>query len=547
MRFSVRINDRGNLPFEKPVTGKDILKQLGSSQNRKIVAWHVNHYLRPLNWVVEEDTAVDFVDTSSFEGMSVYRSTLSFLLVIAARQALDTDVFIRHSISDGYYCEFADGVADEGKIEQLRSSLEGLVTRDVPIETVILPLDKARKIFELQGNASKANLLHWTGVDPVMVYRCEGQYGYFYVPLAPSAGYVDSFGIVPFGDGFVMRFPTVSSPRDLPPFRPSRKLAEVFREYSQWLDILDVGTMESLHRHVTAGRAKDLILVSEALHSQRFNYLAEKVSKSDEVRLVCIAGPSGSGKTTSAKRLAVHLMVCGMHPLTISLDDYFLDRDKTPRDDEGNYDFESIEALDMDLVNEHLEGLLQGATVRLPKFNFVTGRREKGPEKALGPKGVIIIEGIHGLNDRLFQNIARKSLFKVYVSPLTGISLDTHNRTSTTDNRLLRRLVRDYRLRGKDAETTLKQWPSVIRGAQQYIFPYQEGADEMFNSALVYELSVLKGYAEPLLRTIGETSPVYGDAQRLLGILRFIPFIPSDTVPNDSILREFIGGSGFDV
>jgi uridine kinase len=547
MRFSVRINDRGNLPFEKPVTGKDILKQLGSSQNRKIVAWHVNHYLRPLSWVVEEETAVDFVDTSSFEGMSVYRSTLSFLLVIAARQALDTDVFIRHSISDGYYCEFADGVADEGKIEQLRSSLEGLVTRDVPIETVILPLDKARKIFEVQGNASKANLLHWTGVDPVMVYRCEGQYGYFYVPLAPSAGYVDSFGIVPFGDGFVMRFPTVSSPRDLPPFRPSRKLAEVFREYSQWLDILDVGTMESLHRHVTAGRAKDLILVSEALHSQRFNYLAEKVSKSDEVRLVCIAGPSGSGKTTSAKRLAVHLMVCGMHPLTISLDDYFLDRDKTPRDDEGNYDFESIEALDMDLVNEHLEGLLQGATVRLPKFNFVTGRREKGPEKALGPKGVIIIEGIHGLNDRLFQNIARKSLFKVYVSPLTGISLDTHNRTSTTDNRLLRRLVRDYRLRGKDAETTLKQWPSVIRGAQQYIFPYQEGADEMFNSALVYELSVLKGYAEPLLRTIGETSPVYGDAQRLLGILRFIPFIPSDTVPNDSILREFIGGSGFDV
>ncbi|MGC9490926.1 MAG: nucleoside kinase, partial [Thermovirgaceae bacterium] len=423
MRFSVRINNRTNLPFDKPVTGRDILKQLGSSRNRKIVAWHVNHYLRPLSWVVEEDAEVDFVDTSSFEGMTVYRSTLSFLLVIAARQALDTDVFIRHSISDGYYFEFADGAADEEKIDRLRCALEGLVTRDVPIETVILPLDKARKIFEVQGNASKANLLHWTGVDPVMAYRCEGQYGYFYVPLAPSAGYVDSYGIVPFGDGFVMRFPTVSSPRKLPPFRPPRKLAEVFREYSQWLDILDVGTMESLHRHVTAGRAKDLILVSEALHSQRFNYLAEKVSKSDEVRLVCIAGPSGSGKTTSAKRLAVHLTVCGMHPLTISLDDYFLDRDKTPLDDEGNYDFESIEALDMDLVNEHLEGLLAGATVRLPKFNFVTGRREKGLEKTLSPKGVIIIEGIHGLSDHLFQNIARKSLFKIYVSPLTGISL----------------------------------------------------------------------------------------------------------------------------
>ncbi|MFP4482989.1 MAG: nucleoside kinase [Thermovirgaceae bacterium] len=547
MSFFVRINGRSQMAFEKPVTGSDILKRMGSSQNRKIVAWHVNHYLRPLSWVVEEAAEVDFVDTSSFEGMAIYRSTLSFLLVIVAKKALGTDVFIRHSISDGYFCEFADGAADEERITRLRRALEDLVSRDVPIETVTLPLDKARKVFENQGNASKANLLHWTGVDPVMTYRCEGEYGYFYVPLAPSASYVDSFGIVSFDDGFVLRFPTVSSPRDLPPFRPPKKLAEVFQEYSQWLDILDVGTMESLHRHVTAGRARELILVSEALHSQRLNYLAEEVSKSEKVRLVCIAGPSGSGKTTSANRLAIHLTVCGMHPLIISLDDYFLDREKTPRDEEGNYDFESIEALDVNLVNEHLENLLEGATVRLPKFNFVTGKREKGPERALGPKGVIIVEGIHGLNDRLFRNVARSSVFKIYVSPLTGISLDTHNRTSTTDNRLLRRLVRDYRLRAKDAETTLKQWPSVIRGAQQYIFPYQEGADEMFNSALVYELSVLKGYVEPLLRTIKETSPVYGDAQRLLGILRFIPFIPSDTVPNDSILREFIGGSGFDV
>lgn len=547
MGFSVRVNGQKHLTFDEALTGKEILKRMGSSRIRKIVAWHVNHYLRPLSWVVEDDAEVDFVDTSGFEGMAVYRSTLSFLLVIAARQTLGTDVFIRHSISDGYFCEFADGVTNEERIAQLRHALGDLVSRDVPVETVTLPLDKARKVFEAQGNASKANLLHWTGIDPVMAYKCEGQYGYFYVPLAPSSGYVDSFEIVPFRDGFVMRFPTVSSPRELPPFRPPRKLAEVFQEYSQWLDILGVGTMESLHRHVTAGRARDLILVSEALHNQRLNHLAEKISGNENVRLVCIAGPSGSGKTTSAKRLAIHLTMCGMHPLIISLDDYFLNREETPRDEEGNYDFESIEALDIDLVNEHLERLLDGESVNPPKFNFVTGRREKGPEKTLGPKGIIIVEGIHGLNDRLFRNVARSSVFKIYVSPLTGISLDTHNRTSTTDNRLLRRLVRDYRLRAKDAETTLRQWPSVIRGAQQYIFPYQEGADEMFNSALVYELSVLKGYVEPLLRTIGETSPVYGDAQRLLGILRFIPFIPSDTVPNDSILREFIGGSGFDV
>lgn len=547
MPFAVRVNGQREMVFDKPRTGMNILQKMGSSANRKIVAWHVNHYLRPLSWEVEDDAEVDFVDTSSFEGMAVYRSTLSFLLVIAAKQALDEDVFIRHSISDGYFCELADGTPDEGTLKKLRNALDELVRRDVAIEAVTLPLDKARRVFEAQGDVSKANLLHWTGVDPVSSYRCEGQYGYFYVPLAPSAGYVDSCELVPFRDGFVLRFPTVSSPRDLPPFRPPRKLAEVFQEYSQWLDILDVGTMESLHRHVTAGRARDLILVSEALHSQRFNRLAEEISSRGDVRVVCIAGPSGSGKTTSAKRLGIHLTVCGKHPLAISLDDYFLDREKTPKDEEGNYDFESVEALDIELVNDHLERLLRGETVRLPRFNFVTGKRETGPERRLGGKGILIVEGIHGLNDRLFRHTPRSSVFRVYVSPLTGISLDRHNRTSTTDNRLLRRLVRDYRLRAKNAETTLTQWPSVIRGAQQYIFPYQEGADEMFNSALVYEFSVLKGYAEPLLRTIGETSPVYGDAQRLLGIMRFIPFIPSDTVPNNSILREFIGGSGFDV
>jgi len=547
MGYEIRIDGQKRMTSEKPKSGKDILRELGSSGNRKIVAWHVNHYLRPLSWVLDEDGEVDFVDTTGFEGMSVYRSTLSFLLVIAAKKTLGTDVFIRHSISDGYFCEFAEEIAREGALERLKEGLDDLIRRDVPIEMVILPLDKARRVFESQGDESKANLLHWTGVDPVVAYRCEGHYGYLYVPLAPSAGYVDSYDLVPFRDGFVLRFPTVSSPSELPPFRPPRKLADVFQEYSKWLDILDVGTMESLHRHVTAGRAKELILVSEALHNQRFNHLAEEISSRPDIRLVCIAGPSGSGKTTSAKRLAVHLMVCGKHPLAISLDDYFVDREKTPKDEEGNYDFESIEALDIDLVNDHLERLLGGENVRLPRFNFVTGKREEGPEKMLGSKGVLIVEGIHGLNDRLFRHISRSSVFKIYVSPLTGISLDQHNRTSTTDNRLLRRLVRDYRQRAKDPETTLAQWPSVIRGAQEYIFPYQEGADEMFNSALVYELSVLKGYAEPLLRTIGETSCVYGDAQRLLGILRFIPFIPSDTVPNDSILREFIGGSGFSV
>jgi uridine kinase len=344
----------------------------------------------------------------------------------------------------------------------------------------------------------------------------------------------------------VLRFPGLTDPEALPPFQAVKSLADVFREYSQWLDVLGVSTMDSLHEIVADGRVLDLILVSEALHGESLARIARTVADRPEVRLVCLAGPSGSGKTTTARRLSVQFRACGRRTVPLFLDDYFVDRERTPRDENGDYDFEALEALDLDLINEHLSALMAGEEIQAPRFNFATGQRSPGRRIRLEPDQLLVIEGIHGLNDRLTEAVPEEAKYRIFVSPLTGVSLDRHNRTSTTDNRLLRRLVRDFRVRGYSPQSTLLRWPSVIRGSHRHIFPYQQRADVMFNTAMVYELGVLKGYAEPLLRAIPEDSPAFGEAQRLLSWLRFVPFVPSDNVPNLSILREFIGGSCFE-
>lgn len=533
------------ISFSSPVGGAEVLAVSEHESRRNIVAWRVNHYLRSLDWTIDDDAVVEFVDTSSFEGMEVYRRSLSFLLVLACKRVLNQDIFIRHSLSDGYYCELPSGFPSKEDVARVKRLMEQMVDMDLPFMRKLVSIDQAKRIFERQGNADKARLLQWAAIDPVEVYCCADTHGFFYAPLAPSTGYLRVFDLVPYGGGMVLLFPTVAYPDGLPPFQPPKKLAEVFREYTEWLDILNVGTMDNLHKLVAEGKAGDLILTSEALHSQRLSHIAKDIASRSRVRLVCMAGPSGSGKTTASLRLRVQLQALGKRAVTLALDDYFLERDRTPVDAEGNYDFEALEALDIELINDHLRRLLTGEAVRLPHFNFLTGKREWGELLQLGSNALLIIEGIHGLNERVSESISDDDKYRIYVSPLTALNLDRHNRTSTTDNRLLRRLVRDYRTRGKLPEVTLRQWPSVVRGAQKHIFPYQERADIMFNSALVYELSALKGYAEPLLSTIPEESPVYGEARRLISFLRFIPFFPSDQVPNDSILREFIGGSCF--
>ena len=545
MGFYVDVVGWRRILSEVPLSGPDVLQELGIEGRREVVAWRVNRYLRSLDWTIDEDATVELVDASSSEGMEVYRRTLSFLLVLACRQALGCQISIRHSISNAYYCELSTGPASADQVSRIRRAMRELVAQDISIRRIVVSLDKARRIFDAQGDDDKARLLQWAVQDPVELYSCQGRFGFYYAPLAPSSGAVPLFDLISYAPGMVLRFPTIHSPFSLPDFQATPRLVDVFREYGEWLDILDVGTMASLHEQVAEDKTVDIIMVSEAFHARRLALVSEEIVRRKSVRLVCMAGPSASGKTTTSRRLRVQLQLSGLHPVALSLDEYFVDRERTPRDEEGRYDFEDINALDLELLNSHLQRLLAGDEVQLPRFDFLLGKRTPGRKLRLRPKDILIIEGIHGLNDRLTEAVPEDLKYGIFVSPLTGVSLDRHTRTSTTDNRFLRRMVRDHRTRGKSPENTILQWPSVTRGAFKHIFPFQDRADALFNTVLVYELSVLRGYAEPLLRTVPESSPAFGEAQRLLSMLRFVPVIPADNVPNTSILREFIGGSCF--
>jgi uridine kinase len=532
---------------DTPIMGHEVLALSDMEDaERLIIAWRVNRILRPMSWVVDDDSEVEFVDTSSFEGTEIYRSTLTFLLVLACKRALGREVAVKYSMNSSYYCEFPGVTASEEDIAKVKDEMGKIVASSLPIQMATLPLDKAKKIFERQGNADRARLIQSSGKDPVMLYRCAGIYGYFGVPLASTTGMLKAFDLHCFAPGFLLRFPSIIESEVLAPLQVVPKLMDVFREYSTWLGVLGLSTMDSLHDRVAKGKSLDLILISEAFHGEALARISKHIIDRGTVRIVCLAGPSSSGKTTTSKRLSIQLQVSGKNPVALALDNYYVDRDKTPRDENGNYDFEALEALDIELINENISALLAGEEVELPRFDFVAGTRKPGPRLRLEINDILIIEGIHGLNDKLTQEIPNESKCKIFISPLTGVNLDSHNRIGTTDTRLLRRLVRDYRTRGHSPERTLLMWPSVIKGSHKHIFPYEEGADLLFNSSLVYEISVLKGYAEPLLRAIPETSQAYGEASRLLSMLSFAPVIPSENVPNLSILREFIGGSCFE-
>lgn len=547
MAFTIEVAGHGRIKTDTPLMGQEVLSLATKCKREGVVAWRVNRILRPLGWVLDESSCVEFVDTSSFEGMEIYRKTLIFLLVIACKNVLNRDIIVRHSMNDSYYCDFADYSVSKKDVAAIAAEMQSLVQQQIPIQMATLPLDKARRIFKQQSNLDKEGLMRWTGFDPVVLYRCAGLYGYFGGPLAANTGMIKVFDLCYYAPGLLLLFPSITSPDQLPPLQMAEKLMNVFREYSRWLDVLGVGTMDSLHERVSKGLATELILVSEALHSEALSTIAASVLARPQVRLLCLAGPSSSGKTTTSQRLSIQLQVGGKKPVPLALDNYYVDRDKTPLDEDGEYDFEALEALDVQLINDHLEALLAGEEVVVPHFDFVTGKRKPGKKLSLRANDILIIEGIHGLNNKLSASIPDELKYKIFISPLTGVSLDRHNRIGTTDTRLLRRMVRDHRTRGYAPENTLLRWPSVIRGSQKHIFPYEEEADVLFNTSLVYELSVLKGYAEPMLRSVSETSPAYGEAQRLLSILHFVPGIPSDNVPNLSIMREFIGGGCFDL
>jgi uridine kinase len=546
MGFTVSFKDMASIQCEFPLTAREMLAKTSFPKKDRVVACRVNHVQRPLSWTLDIDSEVDFIATDSIEGIEVYARSLMFMLCSAANRVCGIRLHLTQSMNYSYYFENPDGALTEAQKDAIHREMRRMVNAGTPFVREVVSLDKARAIMRSQGYYDKEALMKWVGSDPVVLYRCEGIYDIFEQALADTASLIPTFDLHLYEGGIFLSGPTLAYPDKTVPFKTSGKTLKLFQSYSKWLANLDLRTMDRVHELVAKGRSRDLIMLSEALHTKVLSDLANNIEERPGVRLLCLAGPSSSGKTTSSRRLRVQLLSAGIRCVTIELDNYFVNRDKTPRDADGNYDFEALEALDVDLINEHLVALIEGKEIEVPKFDFLTGKRTKGYKLRVAPNQIIVIEGIHGLNEKVSEKVPQEQKYGIFICPLTGTNIDMHNRIGTTDTRLLRRMVRDARTRGHSPEATLLGWPSVVRGSHRHIFPYQERADALFNTALAYELPVIKGYATPLLKSVPEGSPVYGEAQRLLSILSAVPVIPSDDVPNTSIFREFIGGSCFE-
>jgi uridine kinase len=459
----------------------------------------------------------------------------------------EAEIFVDHSLPfGGYFCEVRGRAPfTEEELATVAAEMPRMVAADLPIQREDVPLDEALRIFEARHEPDKVAIFSGRSrkrKDYLRLYTLEEYRDYFHGYMTPSTGYLRYFRLLRWEDGFVLQFPQRHLPTQLLEPQQNRQLITVFREYGDWLHLLRVESVGELNQAVAQGQIRKMVLVSEALHEHRIVNIAQQVwERRDRVRLVLIAGPSSSGKTTFSKRLAVQMLAHGMRPYALEMDHYFVNREDTPRDANGEYDFEALEAVDLKLFNEHLGALLRGEEVQLPKFNFYTGRRETGETVRLDPDQVILVEGIHGLNPRLVYSLPNRAIFRIYVSALTQLNLDRHNRVPTTDSRLIRRIVRDARARGYTAMDTIGRWESVRRGEKRYIFPYQEHADVMFNSALVYELSMLKLFAEPLLLQVEPYSRQWVEAKRLLTFLQWFETVDINLTPENSILREFIG------
>ncbi|WHH59069.1 nucleoside kinase [Petroclostridium sp. X23] len=512
-----------------------------------ILAGKVDNKIKDLHYKLDNDCTVQFVDLSSGDGVRVYKRSLFFILKMAVRELYpDRKLSIRHSISRGTYCEiYGESSITEIEVHAIEEKMKSMISQEIPIYKNVITLEEAKEIFYKSEDYDKVSLLEHCKKDTISLYKCGDMSNYLYGYLVPHTGYIKKFDLMFYTPGFIIRYPDMHSPNDIPSFEESRKLFTVLDEYKRWGEILDVSHVGSLNKTIDSGGARDVIHISEALHEKKIAYIADMIEKGrEDIKVVLISGPSSSGKTTFAHRLAIHLKVNGFKPVTISLDDYFVDREHTPIDEDGKPDFEALEAIDIQLFNKQLSMLINGQEVEIPIFNFHLGRREPhGRKLKLDNNQIAIIEGIHGMNEKLTASIPRKNKFKVYVSALTQLGLDNYNPISTTDTRLIRRMVRDYNFRSNSALRTLEMWGSVRRGETRNIFPFQEQADVMFNSALVYELSVLKKYAMPLLESIDRSCEFYSEARRLLDFLSYFLPIEPDDIPTISIMREFIGGS----
>jgi uridine kinase len=548
-----RSNVEIHLPDGQVISGPrgapvgNFLKVLETTDTVPIVGAVVNGELRELTFPVEIDARVRPISMEESDGMLIYRRSLTFLLD-AAFEALypEAVLTIDHSVSSGgFYCQVDDkSILTPTGLAHLENYMRELVKADLPFIRREVTIPEATAYFEAKGYDDKVRLLAHRQKNYLVLYRLEDHQDYHHGYMVPSTGYLKWFGLNLTNGGFTLRFPRRHQPTDLQPLPEYPKLLQTFRQYGEWLDHLGIANVGTLDDAIQAGRIDEIILTSEALHERRVAEIASKIKeKCNEVRIVLIAGPSSSGKTTFSKRLTVQLLSQGISPFPLEMDNYFVDREKTPRDENGQFDFEALEALDIQQLAADLQSLSSGEAVQLPHYNFKAGQQEVGDIVQLQPGQLIILEGIHGLNPNLLPSIPHEWTFRIYTSALTQLNLDRQNRISTTDTRLVRRIVRDARERGYSARDTIHRWDSVQRGEKRNIFPYQENADEMFNSALVYELSALRPLVEPLLRQVPFGTKEYIEAKRLLALLEWFRPIDSELIPDNSILREFTGGS----
>lgn len=533
-------------------TGTDLMELSQGYENfyrSTIIAARVNNAIEELNYKLEEDCRVDFVDLSNEDGSRIYRRSLNFILVKAVNDLYpERKVAINHSISKGLYCEITGGTdLTREEVAALESRMKELVKLRIPFKKRAVPLDEARELFAKTGRMDRFHAIEYRNSPYVTMYGCDGFEDYFYGYMAPDTGYANIFSLIFYPPGLIMLFPEKTNPAVLPEFVEQKKLFNIFSEYKRWGRILGVDNVGALNDLVKLGKVSELIKISEALQEKKIAQIADAITQSGKPkRLVLISGPSSSGKTTFAQRLSIQLRVNGLKPVTISLDNYFFNRENTPKDENGELDFEALEAIDVKLFNRHLMELINGYEVEIPVFSFTEGKREPaGKRMKLENDNIVVVEGIHGLNEKLTSDIPKENKFKIYVSALTSMNIDDHNRIPSTDTRIIRRIVRDYNFRGTNALSTIKRWPSVRRGEERHIFPYQESADIMFNSSHIVELGVLKSFAEPLLSGIDRDAPEYSEAKRLLDFLSYFLPIENREIPLNSIIREFIGGSSF--
>jgi len=545
-------NHRQKKTYLPGTTLLEIAKDQEVTLKSQVIGVYVNNTLKDLTYEIYTPVTIEFIDISNPDGMRLYQRTLTFLL----QKAL-TDLFpqhsliVQHSVSKGLYCEITvnDAELTMAQINKLEEYMHKLVAEDIPFIKKKIPTEDAIKLFEANGFHEKILLLKTRPQFYTSVYFLDGYANHLYGPLLPSTGYLKLFGLFSYYKGLLLLSPKADEPNKLETIIIQNKMFEIFQEHKEWNRILGAHNVGRINDAIKQGKFGDLIKVNEALHEKKYAAIADAISQRPDVKIILIAGPSSSGKTTTAKRIAIQLRVAGLNPVVISLDNYFVDREFTPKDENGEYDFESIYALDLDLLNEHLLSLLDGKTVLIPKFSFLTGKRYYDNENlTVGTKDILIIEGIHALNPELTEDIDNKHKFKIYASALTSIALDNNNRIPTTDNRLIRRIVRDAQTRSYSALDTIRRWQSVRRGEDKNGFPYQENADIMFNSSLIYELSVLRFFVEPLLLEITPIEAEYAEAVRLLKFISY--FTQADRkdikqIPPTSVLREFIGFSSF--